>query len=63
MPTVTFTDPPMFLRAYHETNDSQQKAKMAAPDFHAPTLDNIELLSRRFALTADAVQRAFAPGD
>lgn len=63
MPTVTFTDPPMFLRAYHETNDSRHKAKVSAPDFHAPTLDNIELLSRRFALTADAVQQAFAPGD
>lgn len=61
MPTVTFTDQPMYLRAYHGSNDSRQKAKVDTPDFHAPTLDNIEALNRRFALTADAVQRAFAP--
>jgi hypothetical protein len=61
MPTVTFTDQPMFLRSYHPDNDSRQKEKLAMPDFHAPTLDNIEELNRRFALTADAVQWAFAP--
>lgn len=61
MPTVTFTDPPMFLRAHHRHNDSRQKAGVAKLDFHAPTLDHIELLSRRFALTADAVELAFAP--
>lgn len=61
MPTVTFTDPPMFLRAHHAHNDSRQKPKVPNPDFHAPTLENIDMLRRRFALTADAVQRAFAP--
>ena len=61
MPTVTFSDPPMFLRAQHAQNDSRQKANVSHPDFFAPTLEHIELLSRRFALTADAVERAFAP--
>lgn len=61
MPTVTFTDPPMFLRAHHAHNDSRQKPHVTQPDFHAPTLDHIEMLSRRFALTADAVELAFAP--
>lgn len=61
MPTVTFTDQPMFLRGIHDTNDSRQSSKVSSPDFHAPTLDNIETLNRRFALTADAVQRAFLP--
>ena len=61
MPTVTFTEPPMFLRAQHPHNDSRQKANVAQLDFHAPTLDHIEMLSRRFALTADAVELAFAP--
>lgn len=61
MPTVTFTEQPMFLRAYHDSNDSRQKARVSTPDFHAPTLDQIDVLNRRFALTADAVQRAFAP--
>lgn len=61
MPTVTFTDQPMFLRSHHAHNDSRQKGKLAQPDFHAPTLDEIETLNRRFALTADAVERAFAP--
>ncbi|MFP7675263.1 glycosyltransferase [Marivita sp. S0852] len=61
MPTVTFTDPPMFLRAHHGYNDSRQTRKASVADFHAPTLDHIDLLNRRFALTADAVQQAFAP--
>ena len=61
MPTVTFTDQPMFLRAHHATNDSRQKQHLSTPDFYAPTLDQIDLLNRRFALTADAVQSAFAP--
>lgn len=61
MPTVTFTDTPMFLRAHHGSNDSRQKAKVDHPDFHAPTVEHIETLNRRFALTADAVESAFAP--
>ena len=61
MPTVSFTDPPMFLRAQHAHNDSRQKPNVAHPDFHAPTLDHIEMLGRRFALTADAVELAFSP--
>lgn len=61
MPTVTFTDTPMFLRAHHGSNDSRQKAKVEHPDFHAPTVEHIETLNRRFALTADAVESAFAP--
>ncbi|MFP7572327.1 glycosyltransferase [Marivita sp. S2033] len=63
MPTVTFTDQPMFLRAHHDFNDSRQRPNVATPDFHAPTLDHVEMLSRRFAVTADAVQSAFAPFD
>ncbi|SHI07870.1 putative rhamnosyl transferase [Marivita hallyeonensis] len=61
MPTVTFTDQPMFLRAQHTGNDSRQHGKLATPEFFAPTLDHVETLNRRFALTADAVQAAFAP--
>lgn len=61
MPTVTFTDQPMFLRAYHDGNDSRQGRNVSAPDFFTPTVDHIETLSRRFALTADAVQQALAP--
>lgn len=60
MPTLTFTDPPMFLRAHHAYNDSRQKRGVNQPDFHAPTVDNIEMLNRRFALTADAVELAFS---
>lgn len=61
MPTVTFTDMPMYLRAHHASNDSRQKTKVDRPDFHAPTVEEIEVLNRRFALTADAVESAFAP--
>lgn len=61
MPTVTFTAQPMFLRAYHHGNDSRQGRKVSTPDFVTPTVDHIETLHRRFALTADAVQQAFAP--
>lgn len=60
MPTVTFTAQPMFLRAYHDSNDSRQGPKLSTPDFFAPTVEHIETLNRRFALTADAVQAAFA---
>lgn len=61
MPTVTFTDQPMFLRTYHSGNDSRQHAKTGTPEFFLPTIDNIETLNRRFALTADAVQVALSP--
>ena len=61
MPTVTFTDAPMYLRSHHGNNDSRQKPKVDHPDFHAPTVEHIETLNRRFALTADAVESAFAP--
>lgn len=61
MPTVTFTDQPMYLRAYHSGNDSRRDIRGNTQDFYAPTIDNIETLSNRFALTADAVQAALAP--
>ena len=60
MPTVTFTDQPMFLRSHHAHNDSRQKTHIATPEFHAPAIEHIETLNRRFALTADGVARAFA---
>lgn len=61
MPTVTHTDAPTFVRAHHISNDSRQKPGVAKLKFHAPSLDDIETLNRRFALTADAVESAFGP--
>ena len=61
MPTVTFTDTPMFLRAHHRFNDSRQRPNVTSPDFLAPTMEQIDMLYRRFALTADQIERAFKP--
>jgi hypothetical protein len=60
MPTVTFTDRPMYVRGHNDHNDSRQK-KHVAP-VALPRLDRAgEALFRdRFAIDADHLRRVFA---
>ncbi|MCR8551078.1 putative rhamnosyl transferase [Salipiger sp. P9] len=60
MPTVTFTDSPMYVRGHNEHNDSRQK-KHVKP-VALPRLDAAgeALFRTRFAIDADQVRRVFA---
>lgn len=60
MPTVTFTDPPMFVRGHNDHNDSRQK-KHVKP-VALPRLDAAGEAEMRqiFAIDADHIRRVFA---
>lgn len=60
MPTVTFTDRPMYVRGHNDHNDSRQK-KHVKP-VALPRLDAAgeALFRERFAIDADQVRRIFA---
>ena len=59
MPTVTFTDRPMYVRGHNDHNDSRQKAHVkpaALPRLDAAAEDEFR---RLFAIDADQVRRVF----
>lgn len=60
MPTVTFTDPPMYVRGHNDHNDSRQKDHVKESPL--PRLDGTgeALFKTRFAIDADHVRRVFA---
>lgn len=60
MPTVTFTDRPMYVRGHNDHNDSRQKAHVKP--VHLPRLDakGESVFRDRFAIDADHVRRVFA---
>lgn len=60
MPTVTFTDSPMYVRGHNDHNDSRQK-KHVTP-VRLPRLDRAgeALFRARFAIEVEAVRRIFA---
>jgi len=60
MPTVTFTDPPMFVRGHNDHNDSRQKKHVKAVDL--PRLDAAgeAEMRRLFAIDADQIRTVFA---
>ena len=60
MPTVTFTDRPMYVRGHNDHNDSRQKSHVKPAAL--PRLDTTAeaLLRERFAIDADQVRRIFA---
>lgn len=59
MPTVTFTDPPMYIRGHNDHNDSRQKAHVKPA--HLPRLEaeGEALFKERFAVDADHIRRVF----
>ncbi|MBN8186821.1 hypothetical protein JF540_08985 [Salipiger thiooxidans] len=60
MPTVTFTDRPMYVRGHNDHNDSRQKKHVTPVEL--PRLDAAgeALFRERFAIDADQVRRIFA---
>lgn len=62
MPTVTFSDPPMFVRGHDGFNDSRQKAHVK--ETALPRLDAAgeAEFRARFAIDADRVRRIYAGG-
>ncbi|MCA0943159.1 putative rhamnosyl transferase [Salipiger pacificus] len=61
MPTLSFTDRPMYLRGHNDHNDSRQKAHVKP--ISLPRLDAAgeAEMKRLFAIDADHVRRVFAP--
>lgn len=59
MPTVTFNNPPMFVRGHNNSNDSRQKN---VKHIHVTPLGHAEedMFRSRFAINADQVRRVFA---
>ena len=59
MPTVTFSDEPMFVRSHNGYNDSRQKKVKPVPVEPLTTAQEIDFL-KRFAIDADQVRATFA---
>ena len=60
MPTVTFTDRPMYVRGHNEHNDSRQKKHVKPVALPRLDGDGEALFRERFAIDADQVRRIFA---
>ncbi|MBS0123849.1 putative rhamnosyl transferase [Thetidibacter halocola] len=60
MPTVTFTDPPVYVRGHNDHNDSRQKKHVTQPDLQRLDAEGEEAFRDLFAIDADQVRRAFA---
>jgi len=60
MPTVSFTDAPMYMRGHHPFNDSRQTA--ATSEVHLPRLDAVGEadVKARFNVDAETVRRRYA---
>ncbi|MDA7423162.1 putative rhamnosyl transferase [Thalassococcus lentus] len=59
MPTVTFTDTPMYLRGHNDFNDSRQKAHVAAQELPDADPETLAILKDRFAVTPAGIKAAF----
>ncbi|MCA0962242.1 glycosyltransferase [Salipiger bermudensis] len=60
MPTVTFTDRPMYVRGHNAHNDSRQKSHVKPVALPRLDRDGEALFRERFAIDADQVRRIFA---
>ncbi|MFZ5963945.1 putative rhamnosyl transferase [Thalassococcus sp. BH17M4-6] len=60
MPTVTFTDPPMFLRGHNDHNDSRQKKHVKPVALPRLDADGEAEMKRLFAIDADHIRTVFA---
>lgn len=60
MPTVSFTDTPMYLRGHDAFNDSRQKAHVKPVRLPAADAETLDILKARFAIDADQVRAVFA---
>ncbi|SLN72841.1 hypothetical protein ROJ8625_03887 [Roseivivax jejudonensis] len=60
MPTVTFSDAPMFVRGHNAHNDSRQKPHVAPVTLPLLDAEGEALFRARFAIDADHVRRVFS---
>jgi hypothetical protein len=60
MPTVTFTEPEMFVRGHNDHNDSRQKAHVKPVTLPRLDATGEALFAQRFAIEADHVRRVFS---
>lgn len=61
MPTVTFSEPEMYVRGHNDHNDSRQKKHVKPVVLPRLDAEGEELFRTRFAIDADHVRRVFAP--
>lgn len=59
MPTLTFTDSPMFVRGHNSYNDSRQGANVTKPKLKKLSPDEEQLFRDRFAVDADVIRSVF----
>ena len=60
MPTVTFNDPPMFLRGHNDHNDSRQKKHVKPVALPRLDAEGEAEMRRLFAIDCDQIRRVFA---
>ncbi|MBE9640648.1 putative rhamnosyl transferase [Salipiger mangrovisoli] len=60
MPTLSFTDRPMYLRGHNDHNDSRQKKHVQPVDLPRLGSEGEAEMKRLFAVDADHVRRVFA---
>ncbi len=59
MPTVTYTDSPMFVRGHNDFNDSRQKTNVKSVDLKLLDAAGEAHFKDRFAIDSDQLRRAF----
>jgi hypothetical protein len=62
MPTVTFTDSPMYVRGHNDHNDSRQKAHVKPVALPRLDAEGEAAFRARFGIDADQVRRIFGAG-
>ncbi|MBV2359832.1 putative rhamnosyl transferase [Thalassococcus sp. CAU 1522] len=60
MPTVTFTDAPMYVRGHNDFNDSRQKKHVKPIHLPRPSAETAAALRERFGITDEIVRQVFA---
>ncbi|NDW02411.1 putative rhamnosyl transferase [Salipiger sp. PrR002] len=60
MPTLSFTDSPMYLRGHNDHNDSRQKKHVKPVDLPRLDAEGEAEIKRRFAVDCDHIRRVFA---
>ncbi len=60
MPTVTYTDTPMFVRGHNDFNDSRQKANIKPVELDLLVAEQETYFKERFAIDSDEIRKAFS---
>ena len=59
MPSISFDNPPMYLRGHNEYNDSRQGPNVTQPKLKLMDAAGEQMMHETFAVDADHIRRVF----